>query len=48
MTKVERIVKNYGLQFPWSPILVTAIPDFYIWKIIKSKLKTKASLANKQ
>ena len=47
MIKVERIIKKYGPQFPWSQILATVILDLSIWKLIKSELKTKTSRASK-
>ena len=39
MIKVERMIKKYGPQFPWSQILATVILDLSIWKLIKSELK---------
>ena len=39
MIKVERMIKKYGPQFPWLPILAISIIKLAIWKLIKSALK---------
>ena len=43
MIKVERMIKKYGLQFPWSPTLAISIIELTIWKLIKSVLTTNTS-----
>ena len=43
MIKTEQMIKKYGYQFPWSPILAISIIELAIWKIIKSALKTNTS-----
>ena len=43
MIKVERMIKKYGPQFPWSPTLVISIIELDILKLIKSTLKTNNS-----
>ena len=35
------MIKKYGLQFPWVPILVIIILHLSIWKLINFELKTK-------
>ena len=37
------MIKKYGPQFPWSPILAIPIIEFAIWKLIQSALKTNVS-----
>ena len=37
------MIKKYGPQFPWSPILAISIIELAIWKLIKSALKTNTS-----
>ena len=39
MINVKRMIKKHGLQFPWSPILATAILELPIWKLTKSEWK---------
>ena len=43
MIKVERMIKKYGPQFPWSPTLVISIIELDILRLIKSTLKTNNS-----
>ena len=43
MIKAERMITQYGPQFPWSPKLAIAIIKLAIWKLIKSALKTKTT-----
>ena len=43
MLKAERMIVGAGIQYPWSPALAIAFLQLSIWKLIKSKLKTKTS-----
>ena len=43
MIKVERMIKKYGPQFPWSPMLTIFITKLAICKLIKSALKKTTS-----
>ena len=47
MLKVERMIVRDEIQYSWSPTLAIAILQLFIWKLIKSELKTKTSRQTK-